>query len=129
MKTVSERNAVWVGIGLGFFGMAILLPILLYMPSLGQLFERNLIWLRFGVYTATVFAVLAKWFRPWDAQAKFWGLLLGLLMLHTAALVLLMRKGAPLTSAVYIVFGPFEMIILGLALQPGMRALGIREEE
>jgi len=76
-----------------------------------------------------VFAILAKNYRPPSPSLRFWTLFGGLLLLHLVCSVWFILDIRPLGAIHYIVFGPFEVLLLALLINRGVRYLGITQDK
>jgi hypothetical protein len=125
LRWVREHSLLF-GIFVGFaFGMLLLLAMVVDLPLVEWLMFRNIGWLRLAAYTVVVFAILAKNYHPPSPSLRFWTLLAGLLLLRLVCSVWFILNIRPLEAIHYVVYGPFEVLLLALLLNRGVRYLGI----
>ena len=119
-------HPVTFGLFLGFgLGLLLILTMVIDLPLVKGLMSGNAGWLRLAAYTIVVFAIMAKNYRPASFSLRFWTLLTGLLLVHLVFSVWFILKIRPLGAVHYIVYGPFEVLLLALLLNRGVRYLGI----
>ena len=116
---------IFVGLA---FGVLLILAMVVDLPLVERLIFGNTAWLRLAVYTIVVFAILAKNYRPPSPSLRFWTLLAGLLLLHLVCSVWFILNIKPLGAIHYIVYGPFEVLLLALLMNRGVRYLGITQD-
>jgi hypothetical protein len=112
---------IFVGIA---FGLLLILAMVFDLPLVEWLMERNSGWLRLAAYTIVVFAILAKNFHRKLPSRRFWTVFAGLLLLHLFCYVWFILRIRPLGAIHYVVSGPFEVLLLALLLNRGVRYLG-----
>jgi hypothetical protein len=116
---------IFVGIA---FGLLLILAMVIDLPFVEWLILGNAGWFRLATYTIVVFAVLAKNYRPPSPSLRFWTLFAALLLLHLVCSVWFILNIRPLGSIHYIVYGPFEVLLLALLMNRGVRYLGITQD-
>ena len=124
-----REHSLLLGIFVGFaFGLLLILAMVVDLPLVERLMDGNAGWLRLAAYTIVVFVILAKNYRPPSPSLRFWTLLAGLLLLHLVCSVWFILNIRPLGVIHYIVYGPFEVLLLALLLNRGVRYLGITQD-
>jgi hypothetical protein len=128
LRWVREHSllfGIFVGIA---FGLLVILAMVIDLPLVEWLMERNTGWLRLAAYTVVIFAILAKNFHPKSPSLRFWTVFAGLLLLHLLCYVWFILRIRPLGAIHYVVSGPFEVVLLALLLNRGTRYLGTPQD-
>lgn len=128
LRWVREHSLLF-GISVGFaFGLLLVLAMVVDLPLVERLTNGNTGWFRLAAYTIVVFAILAKNFHPRLPSLRFWTVFAGLLLLHLVCYVWFILRIRPLGAIQYVVSGPFEVLLLALLLNRGVRYLGITHD-
>ena len=128
LRWVREHSllfGIFVGIA---FGVLLILAMVVDLRFVEWLIVENTGWLRLAAYTIVVFAILAKNYSPSSPSLRFWTLLAGLLLLHLVCSVWFILNFRPLGAIHYMVYGPFEVLLLALLMNRGVRYLGIIQD-
>ncbi len=123
--TKARINPFLLGVLIGIAGCSLLVLTILHDPSLATFWMANVAWGRFIAYTISVFVLLVMWPRFPRTSLRSWGLILVLLLIHTAFFALFILRVRPLGSLHYILFGPIELVLLAWLLRLGMALLRI----
>ena len=124
-----REHSLSFGISLGFaLGLLLILAMVVDLPLVERLTDGNAGWLRLAAYTIVVFAILAKNFRPRLPSLRFWTVFAGLLLFHLVCYVWFILRIRQLGATHYVVAGPFEVLLLALLLNRGVRYLGTTQD-
>lgn len=98
--------------------------LLLRYPPFGEILWNYRAWIMFGVYTATIFTILAKYYRPNRRRVDFWTVFLCLLALHIALFCIAVKYIGGVAPWQYTIYGPLWVAVLALLLEGGLRVFG-----
>jgi hypothetical protein len=92
---MSALRVAFVLIGILAAGVAVAAVVVFFPQQFGYVFGEHAGWFALAAFTALTFWRVALFFRRSWRQVRFWLALLGLMTLHTAAYVLILRSVTP----------------------------------
>jgi hypothetical protein len=119
-----RRYPILSGVLIACVGFPAVFFLLDRYPSLDPFLARNKPWWPMVLETVCIFPFVPYRLRPRHDSTGYWGLAAVLLALHVILLITFIRNVRLIAPFEYSIFGPFEVLVLGVLLYYGCGLFG-----